>query len=370
MDELEALTILAGTPLLGSMKVRVLLQFFGSALEALKAGSDAWKKLSGFGPKILASWKEWNESGRWKENFERVAKENIELLPFTSPKYPKRLLDIRDFPLVLYVKGEIQPTDERAIAVIGTRTASIYGLEMAEKMTRELTELGFTIVSGLARGIDTKAHRASLEKGRTLAVIGSGLSNLYPKENEALAQQIANKGAVISEYPMMTPPDRQHFPQRNRIVSGMSSGILLIEAPKQSGAMITMEKGREHGRPLFAIPGRADHANFKGNHWLLKENMAHLVEQGRDIARHYDFLFESIGSQTSGAAQATLSLDNDEKALLASLPNEELSIDSMVEVSKLPIFKVNSLLMSLLLKGAIREYPGKIYKKLVDAKTY
>lgn len=365
MNELEALTILIGTPHLGSIKVRLLLQQFGSALEAMRQGPENWEMLPGFGPKILAGWKMWYENSRWEQNLELAAKENVEIVPFTSPKYPKRLLEIRDFPLVLYVKGELRPSDQRSIAIIGTRAASIYGLEMAEKLTRELVQQGFTIVSGLARGIDTKAHITALEKGRTIAVIGSGLCNIYPKENESLARQIALKGAVISEYPMSTPPDRQHFPQRNRIVSGMSSGVLLIEAPRESGAMITMQRGLEQGRKLFAVPGRIDNPNFRGNHRLLKENIAQLVEHGSDIAVHYDSLFSAPAGQEKGLKKAPIALEKEESDLLSSLPSEELSIDKMVEVSKLPIIKINILLMSLLLKGAIREYPGKIYKKLV-----
>lgn len=365
LNELEALTILIGTPHLGPIKVRLLLQQYGSALEAIEHATEGWTMLPGFGSKIISGWKDWYEGGRWEQNLELVSREGAEIIPYTSPKYPKRLLEIRDHPLVLYVKGELKTADQRNIAVIGTRAASIYGLEMAEKLTRELVHANFTITSGLARGIDTKAHTTALEEGRTIAVIGSGLCNIYPKENEVLAKQIAAKGAIISEYAMMTPPDRQHFPQRNRIVSGMAAGIVLIEAPKESGAMITMQKGLEQGRKLFAIPGRADNPNFRGNHWLLKENIAHLVEEGQDIAVHYDSLFSTPACRSKTAKKPTIALEREEAELLSILPNEELSIDRMVEMSKLPIMKINILLMSLVLKGAIREYPGKIYKKSV-----
>lgn len=362
MNELEALTVLSGAPLLGSKKVRSLLNCFGSALEAIEIGAQAWGMLSGFGPKIIESWSSWIESDRWKKNLELVDKAGATIIPFTSPDYPKRLLEISDFPIILYVKGKIEERDNKSIAIVGTRNASIYGREMAEKIAYELTLLGYTIVSGLARGIDTAAHCAAIKSGRSLAVIGSGLCDVYPRENFHLGERIAQHGALISEFPMAAPPDRQNFPQRNRIVSGLTLGTLLIEAPKKSGAMITMEKAFSQGRRLFVIPGRADNESFKGNLALIKEGKAQLIENAGEIAA----MFEQPGALPSYVPKAKLAiaLENDELQLLKTLPAEEVNIDIIVALTKLPIMKLNVLLMSLLLKGVIREYPGKMYKRL------
>lgn len=362
LNELEALVILASTPLLGSIKIRLLLNRFGSALEVLQVKPSEIADLPGFGPKITSHWGYWTKNFFWKQNLELASKFDTQIIPFTSPSYPKRLLEISDFPILLYVKGKMAKEDQRCIAVVGTRQASIYGNEAAEKISKDLASLGFTVISGLARGIDTSAHKGALEKGRTLAVIGSGLANIYPHENKFLAEKILEKGALISEFPMETPPDRQNFPQRNRIVSGMSMGVVLIEAPLKSGAMITMEKAKAYKRKLFVLPGRAGDENFKGNHTLIKQG-AQLVENANDIANAFDSLFVFQTEESAGPEHQVF-LEKEEKELLHKMPNEELTVDELAEYTKLPIMKLNVLLMSLILKKVIKEYPGKIYKKI------
>lgn len=363
MKEVEALTLLAGAPLLGPIKVRLLVDNFGSALQAIEAGAEAWLSLPGFGEKLVQAWNSWISSGRGRTNLELVDKEQVSLLPYTSPDYPELLATIPDAPVILYVKGDCRLLKSASIAVVGTRGATIYGLESTEQIASELAYLGYTIVSGLARGIDTKAHEAALEKGRTIAVIGSGLANIYPRENLKLARAISKEGALVSEYPMTTPPDRQNFPQRNRIVSGLSLGTVLIEAPLKSGAMLTMQRAIAQGRPVFALPGRVDSGNFQGNLSLLKSRAAHLIENGWDVER----ILNPAAAPSPAAAvkRQAISLDDEESQFLSSLPKEELPIDKIVEMSDLPVVKINILLMSLLLKQAIKEYPGKIYKKLV-----
>ncbi|MEC7839255.1 MAG: DNA-processing protein DprA [Chlamydiota bacterium] len=367
MNELESLTVLSGAPLIGSVKTRVLIDTFGSATHAINAGADSWLSISGFGPKLVESWKKWYASNIWMKNLELAQKFDVTILPYTDPKFPKRLLEIKDHPIILYIKGCITPADDKSIAVVGTRKSSIYGTEMARKISSELVDYDFTVISGLARGIDTTAHYAALQnQGRTIAVIGSGLANIYPRENSKLACEIIENGAVISEFPMNTPPDRQNFPQRNRIVSGMTLGTLLIEAPKKSGAMITMHQAISQGRKAFAIPGRADSENFQGNLQLLKEGKAQLVQNGWEIASNFEKIYDhSLPKKIMPAPKNTVVLNNEEHSLLSLLPNEELSIDKIVELSKLPVMKINVLLISLLLKNVIKEYPGKMYKKLV-----
>lgn len=360
MTETEAFVILASLSGVGPTKVRKLVERFGSALEAVQAAPDTISTLPGF-EAIAKQWGSWKHDTSWREEIALAEKNQIAVLPFTSPHYPQILLTTPDFPALIYAKGEILPQDtQRSIAIVGTRNASIYGLEMAERLSRSLASAGFTIISGLARGIDTAAHQGALTAGRTLAVIGSGLCHIYPPENRALAESIGKQGALISEFPLRTPPDRQNFPRRNRIVSGLSTGALLVEAPIKSGAMITMEKSLAYKKKLFAIPGRIDWENFRGNHTLIKSGKAHLIETADDLLSHYDNLISLPFSPPTN--NATCSLDADEKKFLSMLPEQELNIDAIVTLSQIPIAQLNSLLMGLLLKKKIKSFPGQFYK--------
>lgn len=363
MNELTALTILSHIPQLGSIKIRTLLQQFGSAVEVLDTDPILIADLPGFGPKVMQHWESWKSNETWKENLDLAEKHLVSIIPFTSPEYPKSLLEIHDHPILLYIKGELKRIDQRSIAIVGTRNASIYGLSSAQEIAQSLAAKGFTIVSGLARGIDTAAHQGAIKQGRTLAVIGSGLASIYPRENKDLANAIAENGAVISEFPMLTPPDRQNFPQRNRIVSGMTLGTLLIEAPVKSGAMITMDRALTHGKKLFALPGRIDNDNFRGNHLLIKSKQAQLVENAEDIAQTFDNLFGTY-SPTILAKKSPFLLSEEENTFWQMMPREEFSIEELMSRTKLPIIKINILLISLIMKQAIKEYPGKIYKKI------
>ncbi len=362
MEELEALLILNSLPHIGSVKIRLLMQHYGSATAALLAPLKEIATFPGFGPKILQAWQKGLEDERWKQDLVLVERLQAQLIPFTSPHYPKRLLETVDHPLVLYIQGTLLKEDQRCLAVVGTRQASFYGQEMAKQLSRELAQAGFTIVSGLARGIDTAAHQGALEKGRTLAVLGSGLACLYPSENIPLAGTIRQKGALISEFTMATPPDRQHFPQRNRIVSGMTMGTILIEAPDRSGAILTVERALSQGRPVFALPGRVDQECFKGNHKLIKEHRAELIENVEDILKHFNDC--SLPLVFQPARQPSVPLEQEEIELLRHMPIQEFSTEELVTRIPWPIGKLNSLLMSLVLKKMVKEYPGKIYKKI------
>jgi len=361
--ELESLMILAAIPYLGPIKARLLFEYFGSAAGALAADPSELRHLPGFGPKLLDSW---NLRHTLRPSLDRnwglITHHKAQIIPFYAQNYPKRLLEIADHPLLLYIKGDLSPKDHHAIAIIGTRQASIYGLEMAQQLARDLATQGITVVSGLARGIDSAAHEGALKTGRTLAVIGSGLANLYPPENRQLAEQIATQGGVLTEFPMETPPDRLNFPQRNRIVAAMTMGSLLIEAPVRSGAMLTMERARNYKRNLFALPGRADQESFKGNHMLIKTGSAHLVENARDVLSAYEELFTWIPPKT--AVSTGIPLDKEELQLLEQMSGEEISLEELQRKSGLPATRVTILLMSLVLKKIIKEFPGKFYKKV------
>ncbi len=377
MDETEALVALAHIPHLGAIKIRVLIQQLGSACAALQVNPSEIAHWPGFGEKVIRGLRNWRNDDAWKRDMELAHQHHVSIISYSHAQFPKRLLELHDCPVLLYIKGTLKPCDLQSIAVVGTRHMSIYGYEMAKKISEELAGVGYTVVSGLARGIDTAAHRAALAKGRTIAIIGSGLADVYPRENISLSETIVQSGALISEFPMTTPPDRQNFPQRNRLVSGMTLGTLLIEAPLKSGAMITMYKALDQKRPLFALPGRVDNENFQGNHLLIKKGVAQLVENAQDITHHYEDLFASQGQNFSHAAQlSNLSLhrsancdrpplDQEEEHFLKQMPSEEISMEEIVQRTQIPVMKLNVLLMSLVLKRVIKEFPGKMYKKLI-----
>ena len=266
MEELEAFVIFNHIPELGLLKTKQLLEQFGSAKAALKGAGKSWETLNS-----------------WKKDLELIASSGIKLIPFTDPRYPKRLLEIKDHPLILYVKGDLLPCDDNAVGIVGTRQCSLYGRDIAHKMAKELADKGFTVVSNLALGCDTAVHMGAIEAGRTIAVIGSGLRDIYPKENIALTSHIARHGAVISEFPMNAPPEKNNFLKRDRLVSALSKAVLLTEAPIKSSALITMKYAEAQGKPCFALPGRSDIETFQGNQILIKEKKARLVENTRDL---------------------------------------------------------------------------------------
>lgn len=205
MGELEAFAILASIPQLGAAKIRQLLQHFGTALQSLQAPTNDIANLPGF-ERVIPHWQSWQNDNSWQQDLALAARHHVQLIPFTSPKFPKLLLEVPDHPALIYVRGELPLHHPRCIAVVGTRHASIYGNEMAESISQTLAFHGFTVISGLARGIDTAAHRGALASGRTMAVIGSGLARIYPAENQALAEEIVTKGALISEFPCLPLP--------------------------------------------------------------------------------------------------------------------------------------------------------------------
>lgn len=362
MDELESLLILSSFSHLGPIKIRLLMQFYGSAKAALQAPLEEIQSFSGFGPKVMQAWKKGLDEEQWRNDLSLAGQLHTQIIPFTSPQYPRRLLEIPDSPLILYMQGNLLKEDQRCLAIVGTRQATIYGQEMAKELSRKLAQAGFTIVSGLARGIDTIAHQGALEYGRTIAVLGSGLARVYPTENKDLAHEIARKGVLMSEFPMATPPDRQNFPQRNRIVSGMSMGTILIEAPLKSGAMLTAERTLSQKRPLFALPGRVDQETFKGNHALIKEGKADLIENVHDILK--TFQDGSLPLVFKPTIQSSFPLEKEEEELLNQLPAQEVSVEELMINKQWTIAKLNGLLMSLVLKKVVKEYPGKIYKKI------
>ncbi|MBI5700733.1 DNA-protecting protein DprA [Candidatus Saganbacteria bacterium] len=286
------------------------------------------------------------------------------LIGLDDDNFPKLLKEIHDPPKKLYLKGNLLPQDERSIAIVGTRKPSHYGLSIAKRFAYELSNLGITIVSGLAVGIDTTAHNGALEaKGRTIAVLGTGISVIYPYENKELYQKIIESGAVVSELQVDQKPANWTFPRRNRIISGLSLGTIVIEGGYKSGAMITAKLALDQGREVFAVPGNIESELSKGPHWLIKQG-AKLVENIDDIL---DELSHIIGIERQKENDGPIiqidhsQLSFEENLILKEVSKIPVQIDSIVHNSNLNTSQVLVLLSQLEIKGIIRQLPGKLF---------
>ena len=277
--------------------------------------------------------------------------------------YPKNLAQIHDPPLALYVRGKLLAADQRAIGIVGSRHTTIYGRETAESLAYQLAHAGFTVVSGLARGIDTAAHRGALKAGgRTIAVLGGGIDCIYPPENKPLAEEISASGAVLSEFPIGRQPDKTTFPIRNRIISGLSMGVVVVEAGLTSGALITAHQALEQGRCVFAVPGRVDSPSSKGVHMLIK-NGARLVENVDDILQEFEFLIPRpnlVKPAASGGKDFFPPLDDDEKQIVKCLEEGEKNSDEVIRATGIGASRFGAVLLGLEMKRVVRLQPGRM----------
>jgi DNA processing protein len=366
MTELESLIALNMIEGLGPVTIRRLVEHFGSAEKALQATEAELRRVEGIGPEMAARVINGRKAVDVSAEIEKIGKERLTIIPFTEPAYPEPLKQIYDPPPLLYVKGELKPEDRHAIAVVGARRCSSYGVSCAERLAAQLVGVGLIVVSGLARGIDTAAHRGALKaKGRTIAVLGSGLNRIYPPENRELAGEIASAGAVISEFPMDTGPQRTNFPLRNRLVSGLSLGVVVVEAARKSGALITAAQALEQGRTVFAVPGRIDSFTSRGTHALIKDG-AKLVESIEDICQEFPYLFpaqEAPASEEGGAELPRPKLTPEEEAVFGTLSSEERSIDEIIEACALSPASVSASLLSLEIKHLVIQLPGKMFRR-------
>jgi DNA processing protein len=303
---------------------------------------------------------------RWdavEQEIQRAKRAGATLVPFTSPAYPPRLRMIADPPPLLYVKGRLTPEDQQAVAVVGSRSASEYGCRVARQLCRELRLLGFTVVSGLARGLDGAAHEATLSAGgRTIAVLGSGIDRPYPPEHVKLYQRISESGAVISEFPMGTGPLAFNFPARNRLISGLSLGVVVVEATEKSGSLITAALALEQGREVFAVPGEAGASRSRGTHRLIREG-AKLVETAADIIEEIAPQLLNRARQSRASAQRVLPehARAEARRVFALLQARPAQIDEVIERSGLTPAEVSEILLELELQGYVRQLAGKRY---------
>ncbi len=363
-------------PKVGPIRVRRLLERFGSPQAILSAAPRELRGVPGIGEEMAALLSGWERHVDLDEERRRIAAHGIDLLTWGDAGYPESLRHIHDPPFLLYVKGRVTAADAASVGIVGSRRATHYGRDQAKRLGFQLARAGFTVVSGLARGIDTAAHEAALAAGgRTLAVLGSGIGNVYPPENQALADRIAESGAVISEFPVLYVPDKQSFPLRNRIVSGLSRGLLVVEAPAWSGALITANSALEQGRAVFAVPGPIDRPTSEGCHRLIQQG-AKLVCSTEDVIDELGLELDVLPldfaeadpparpvDAPSPAPARQVELGELERRLLAALDLGDAAIDALSEAVSTPPGLVSAALLQLEMKRLVRQLPGKTFSK-------
>jgi DNA processing protein len=351
---------------IGPVRVRALLDRFGQPEAILAAPRGELMQVEGVGEEVARNVTGWRQTIDLEGELQRIEKAGVRVVTRDDAEYPKNLREIYDPPLVLYVKGTLSDRDALAIGVVGSRRTTLYGLEMSRKLSYQLARLGVTVVSGLARGIDTAAHKGALQaKGRTVAAIGCGIDTVYPAENKKLAEEVVEKGgAVVTEFPFGVKPDRQNFPMRNRIISGWSLGVVVVEANLKSGALITAKQAGEQGREVFAVPGRADSILSRGTNRLIKDG-AKLTEDAEDILAEFEYLLPRERKKADEAGGATLSLkfSETEEKVLAQLGQEEVGMDEIIRGSGLTSACVSATLLGLEMKRVVRQLPGRTFAR-------
>jgi len=363
MNHLEACIALNMIPQMGPVRLRRLLDAFGSAEKILLARTDQLAAIDGVPRALAENISRWQEFADPAAELKKAADLGAHVITAEDDEYPSALREIHDPPIVLYVRGRLTERDRNAVAVVGSRKATHYATESAKKLSFQMAYAGLTVASGLARGIDTAAHQGALAaKGRTIAVIGSGLSELYPPENAELADRIAASGAVVSEFPIDTKPDRQTFPIRNRIVTGLSFGVLVVEAGANSGALISANMAAEQGRTLYAVPGRIDAPAALGSNRLIQQG-AKLVITVDDILDDLPLVFRE--KPDLPAAAPAVDLTPDQQKILEAIGTEETSLDSVIATSGLTAAVVSSTLLALEIRRLVKQLPGKRFVKLV-----
>ena len=380
MTESDALLILNAVSGLGNARIQKIIDHSGSAADFLRLKDGEFKQFCNehiIPPQILKNIQNFPKDNYLKKEYNLVQFHRVQLLTYKDADFPRLLKEIPDSPLLVYVKGNLKALNTPSIAMVGSRRASVYGLSMAEKFAGELAQAGVTIVSGLARGIDSACHRAALKaKGTTVAVFGCGLCHVFPQENKDLAKEISSAGALISEFSMETFPLPYHFPKRNRIVSGLSLGVVVVEASAKSGALITSDFALEQGREVFAIPGKVDQPNSQGVNRLIKEG-AKLASCVEDILEELKLPFtgyiknlsfpnvtKTFGDDSFETKTPKLNISEDEKPIYQQLSDEPQHIDDLAAQCQIPISKLMGILLKFELAGIVKQLPGKLFVRL------
>ena len=365
MTPQEALVALNMLPTIGPIRTRRLLEAFGTPAAVLGAARDRLMRVDGIGEETAGILHGWQDHADPAAELREAAERGIAIVTQDDADYPAPLRDTYDPPLLLYVWGKLEARDRHAIGIVGSRRATHYGTQATKKLSYQLAQAGFTIISGLARGIDTAAHEAAIAAtGRTIAVIGSGLAKLYPPENLGLAEKIAaGNGAVVSEFPLNTAPDKQTFPMRNRIVAAWTRALLVVECPAWSGALITANLATEYGKPVFAVPGPIDKPTSAGCNQLIRDGATLVYDASHILDDLGELPFARQPNTPPAAAAALPALPEDEAAVFAAIDADESPVDRIIERCGLPAQVVSAILMKLELRRLVRAFPGFRYAR-------
>lgn len=365
-EELKHRLALHLLPGIGPVSARALLSYCGSIENIFRKKKAQLEKIPGIGSERAGLVQKKDLFEKAEEEIRFMKKNGIKSLFYLDKDYPNRLKNCDDAPLMLFYKGNADLNSSRMIAIVGTRFITPYGKDMTEKLIDELTKYKVVIVSGLAYGVDVQAHKSALHNNiPTIGVVAHGLDRLYPSENKATAEKMMLNGAIISEYPSRTNPDRENFPARNRIVAGMCDAIVVIESAEKGGALITAELANDYNRDVFAMPGRITDHFSKGCHQLIRKNKAMLFESAEHISEimSWDDNKQSTKQKTQNQLDLFTSLNDDEKKLVEILRSGgQVGIDAIASHAGIPVSKVSAMLLNLEFAGLLRSLPGKVYE--------
>jgi len=349
---------------IGAARLRALLDHFGAVERAWNASAPELET-AGLNSRLVESILQTRSSDLFERTWRQIQEQGISVLTWDDPEYPRRLKETNQPPPVLYLRGSLLQEDQWTVALVGTRRVSNYGRQVTQELAGALARNGITVVSGLARGVDGLAHQACLDNGgRTLAVLGCGVDRIYPPEHRRLAERILANGALISDYPPGTPPEAANFPPRNRIISGLSQAVVVVEAGKKSGALITAAFAAEQGREVFAVPGNIYAPQSKGANLLIQE--------GAQVLLNVDNVIESINLDhidQHRAARSVLPADAVEARLYELLSREPLHVDEIRTLTDLPIEKVSAALTIMELKGLVRQVGSMHYVAIYEPRS-
>ena len=375
-------------PGIGNHTIRRLLTTFGSAEKSIAATSEELAQIDGLTPDVRQQLIDGRSHAPLAQELELIDQHQCHIVTINDDTYPPLLKQIDDPPVLLYIIGEFPLPDTLSVAIVGSRSPTEYGKTTSQQLSYQLAERGITVVSGFARGIDTCVHRGALEAGgHTVAVFGCGLSIIYPETNRGLAAEIIESGTLVSEFPMTMPPRGKNFPRRNRVISGLTMGTLVVEASERSGSLITARHAAEQGREVFAVPGQIFSGRSRGTHSLINQG-ATLINSVDDLLdalpQDYTQILGGKSIEPPSAKQpdkitrpqlvekrstptpqpkANLNLTPDEQTVLSAMDADSVHIDEITRITQLPIGKVSSLLVMLELKGIVQQLPGKQFVK-------
>ena len=370
MDQYYPWFFLKSVPGIGNLLFRRLLERFSHPEKVLAASQGSLMAVQGISPKLARAILNHKMPVHVLDDMKAARQSGFTISTFADEDYPALLRHIPDPPPLLYVYGEL-PQGERNVAVVGSRSATYYGLETTFNICRNLAQQGITVVSGMARGIDTRAHQGAMDGGgKTVAVMGCGLGKVYPRGSEVLYHKIAQNGAVVSEFPVGSEPEARHFPVRNRIISGMCLATVVVEAAHKSGSLITANLAAEQGREVFAVPGSVESHKSTGTNRLIKQG-AGLVENAGDILDALALAWNAPQAQSATAGDDPLEDDpisleglaEEEKTVLEALGPYPIHIDVLVQRLGMPVGGLSAALLQLELKGLVRQEPGKLFSR-------